>query len=139
MTAPVYATLADYRNWLDDQTVDVSAALFARASEVIDEVLIGAVYVIDNGTQLPTVTTILEAIRDATCAQVQYMIASGDTTGTGTTSSWGNVKIGSVALSEKKLLTASPMKTITGADVASAALRPLRIAGLLQQTPWVTG
>lgn len=139
MTAPIYANLDDYRDWSQDIAAEMPAVLFARASEVIDEVLIGAVYAIDDGTQLPTVTTVMEALRDATCAQAQYMLAAGDTTGTGTAASWGNVKIGSVALSEKKLLSPSPIKTVTGASVASAALRPLRIAGLLDRTPWVLG
>jgi hypothetical protein len=139
VSAPIYANLAEYRDWLEDQTAEVSPALFARASEVIDEVLIGALYAINDDTQLPTATAIMDALRDATCAQVQYMAAVGDTTGTGTTTSWGNIKIGSVALSEKKVLTPAPMKTVTGADVAAAALRPLRVAGLLVRTPWVLG
>lgn len=139
MSAPIYANLAQYRDWLDDQTVDVSPALFARASEVIDEVLIGALYMVNAITQMPSDPTDAEAIRDATCAQVQYMLASGDKTGTGTATSWGNVKIGSVALSEKTTITPPPMTTPTGAPVAAAALRPLRIAGLLARTPWVLG
>ncbi|VXB82122.1 hypothetical protein [Aeromicrobium sp. 9AM] len=134
MTAPVYATLADYRNWLDDQTVDVSDALFARASEVIDEVLIGAVYAIDDNTQLPTLTAQIEAIRDATCAQVQWGLANGDTTGTGTATEWDSVAIGSVKLSGKKTLASSPMTTRSGASVAPDAVRVLRIAGLLPAT-----
>lgn len=131
MTAPVYATLAEYRDWLDDPTVDVSDALFARASEIIDEALIGAVYVINQGTQLPTDATELEAIKNATCAQVEWMIETGDTTGTGSATEYDSVKIGSVSLSGKKTQATSPMRTDSGAWVAPNAVRVLRIASLL--------
>lgn len=139
MTAPIYATLAEYRDWLDDQTVDVSDALFARASEIIDEALIGAVYAVDTVTQKPTDTAELEAVRDATCAQVQWLLANGDTTGTGSDATYKTVSIGSVSLGERTNAVASSVTTVSGVPLAPGVVRVLRVAGLLPASVMTCG
>lgn len=139
MTAPVYATLEDYKTWSSDDTTTVADALFARASEVLDEALIGAVYAVDRTTLQPTVQTDIDALRDATCAQVQWMLANGDTTGTGSAEEWAAVSIGSVSLSGRKTVTQAPVVTASGAELAPAAYRRLRIEGLIPAAVIVYG
>lgn len=128
MTAPIYATLSDYRNAVYDQDAIISDGLLAAASLVIDELAIGAVYDINDTTQLPTDTAVLETLRDATCAQAQWMDATGDTTGVGDVVEVESASIGSVSFTGRKHV-ASVGRTSSGRPVAPAAWAILRVAG----------
>jgi hypothetical protein len=57
-----------------------AARLLARASRLIDRVLLRAVYAVD-GDGAPTDTKIIEALRDATCAQAAWWVETGDEAG----------------------------------------------------------
>lgn len=129
MAAPIYATLTDLRAWAQDENADIPAVLFARASRVIDEALFGAVYQVNPTTQLATDLDIQDAIRDATCAQAQWMDAVGDTDGTGAVQTVGSASIGSVSYSNISRPEAAG-RSRTGADLAPAAVRDLQAAGL---------
>lgn len=134
MAAPIYATLDDYRDWAHDDTAVMSEVLFARASGIVDEVLIGAVYQVDTD-QKPTDPIVAAAITAATCAQAQWMDATGDTTGAGDVVQVESASIGSVSFTGQHTVAAAAY-TSTGAPVASGALRELRLAGL---TTWIIG
>lgn len=130
MTAPIYATESDYRNWVEDQDATISARLLRQASRVVDEILIGAVYDTDPIDQ-PTDPDLIQAFADATCAQAAWMDAAGDTTGSSDTATIGSASIGSVSYTGASAATVAPAgHTLSGASIAPAALRELRGAGL---------
>lgn len=128
MTAPVYATLADYRNAIHDQDAVISDGLLAQASLVVDELVMGAVYVVDDD-DMPTDTGVLEALSDATCAQAQWMDATGDTTGVGDVMEVESASIGSVSYSGAHRV-AAVSRTASGRPVAAATIAVLRVAGM---------
>lgn len=131
MVAPIYADLDDFKAWSHDENATAATVLFARASEVIDEALIGATYPISYITQLPTDAAHIQAFADATCAQVAWFKANGDVDGTGSANEeYDSVSIGSVKLGKKTGPKAQPMTLPSGAQLAPAALRVLRVAGL---------
>ena len=79
--ARVYATADDVINWIGDYPPANVDILLARASLVVEELVMGVVYDTDvNG--LPTDTTAIAALRDAVCAQVAWWVpaipAAGD-------------------------------------------------------------
>lgn len=78
----VYATLGAYRAWSGDTiTPDLLVSVnLRRASEDIDNALIGAVYAV-NGNGMPTDAMVIDAISRAACAQCQYLLADNDPTG----------------------------------------------------------
>lgn len=70
--------------------------LLTRATELVDIALKTAIYDTDtNG--YPTDTTLLGALRDATCAQALWWLQTGDETGVG--AQWSSMSIGSLSLS----------------------------------------
>ena len=54
-----------------------AARLLARASELIDDHIVTAVYAVDADDQ-PTDAKVIQALADATCAQVEYWIAGDE-------------------------------------------------------------
>lgn len=129
MTAPVYATLADYRNATGDQDALIPDVLLAKASLVIDELIIGAVYVVDPVTEQPTDDAVIETLRDATCAQAAWMDATGDTTGIGDTLEVEAASVGSVSYSGAKR-AAAVGRTRSGRPVAPEAMTILQVSGM---------
>lgn len=128
MTAPIYATAAEYTAATGGGVV--TDALLAQASGIIDELLIGAVYVVDEGTQIATDTATAELIRDATIAQAQWMDALGDTTGVGDTREVESASVGSVSFSGARR-TSTVAYTSSGRAIAPGAVSILRVGGLL--------
>lgn len=136
MTAPIYATLDDYRDWVGDQTAEMSAVLFVRASRVVDEVLIGAVYDVDS-SELPTDPVVLEALKDATCAQAQWFDETGDTTASGAGGELGHITSASIGSASYSMKNAgggtdagATQTTPSGIPIAPGVVSTLRIAGL---------
>ena len=133
MATPIYATADDFGEWLGDFAVDVSDQTLAAASEVIDEVLVGVVYDVDTVTELPRDSRVGSALRDATCAQAQWMQSTGDLSGAGDQVEWDSAKIGTVSYSGARRAAAAG-RTMSGAEVAPRAWRILRLAGLTAST-----
>lgn len=73
MGAPVYATAGDLTAWLGMYPPVNSDTLLARASGDVDEALTAARYEVD-GDELPTDAVVVDALRDAVCAQVAAWI-----------------------------------------------------------------
>lgn len=73
---PVYATSEQLATWLGGTAPADASRLLARASELIDDVLLTAVYDVDP-TGAPTDTATAQALADAVCAQVEFW-AAGD-------------------------------------------------------------
>ncbi|WP_188197221.1 hypothetical protein [Nonomuraea sp. SYSU D8015] len=119
----VYATGADYAAYTGQPAPAGIDAVLARASERIDELLVGAVYDVDPVTELPTDPKEREAIARATCAQAAWSLAVGDPYGVA--AAFSDVKIGSVSLKRAGDGGSGPARHAP--DAASI----LRTAGLL--------
>jgi hypothetical protein len=96
-----------------------------RASEVVDEALLTAIYDTDPMTELPTDPKIAAAMRDAVCAQVVWWDETGDEQGAA--GQFTNLSIGSVTLGRGS----SPAGASGGRTLGSQATTHLRLAGLL--------
>jgi hypothetical protein len=126
-----YATVADLAAWLSPTPAPADAQKrLDRASLVVDEMLLTAVYAVDDNG-LPTEAAVITALRDATCAQVEYAAAAGDPASVGA-AQYHSMSIGSVALT----------RGYSGGGSAAAgryspiAWSILQQAGLTGQPPW---
>lgn len=82
MVQRVYATLADYQQWSGDAVTTPARVqqLLNLASGDVDSAMVASVYQTDpNG--YPTDGFTIEAFRDATCAQVAWLVDQDDDTG----------------------------------------------------------
>jgi uncharacterized protein YciI len=120
----VYASAADYAAYTGQPAPPGIDAVLARASERIDELLVTAVYDVDETTDLPTDAKEAEAIARAACAQAAWSLAVGDPYGVA--SAFKSVSIGSV-----KLDRAGGAEEAGPARHAPDAAAILRTAGLL--------
>ena len=133
MAAPIYATAADLIVYSGPLTVSNEEAdrKLARASRLIDSVLIGAVYPTDPVTKIATDETKREAIKNATMAQAAYWISgAGSEHGA---PAYDSVSIGSVRLS------GAGKGNERGTILAPQAYYELTSAGLTPVFAWVTG
>lgn len=122
--ARIYATSAQYVTYTGQAApADIDARL-ARASRFLDsQVFRLCWYEVVTATGLPSNTLVIEAFRDAVCAQVQWGVDVGDTTGAAGVG-WGTVAIGSVTLSRS--VTAVSGNDAPGRQIAPAVWDALR-------------
>jgi hypothetical protein len=99
--------------------------LLARASRAVDQALLTAVYPVDDAG-LPTEQKHIVALREATCEQAAAWAEEGDS-GTGASSKWDDVQIGSVRLARRGSQTGAG-----GGGSAAARLAPQAFAVLQQ-------
>jgi hypothetical protein len=135
---PVYATRDDL---VDSPYVTATISvpddpeatrLLTRASGKVDELLLTAIYDTDSGGA-PTDAKVIEALKEATCAQAAWWLETGDESGV--QGRYQSVGIGSVSLTRAG---AGSARGVAGDDTASPdAARVLRLAGLLQQEPLI--
>jgi hypothetical protein len=126
----VYATPEQYTAWTGQPAPADAERLLARASEDVDDALVSAVYCTTDAG-MPTDPAIVQALADATCAQVEYQQATGDD-GTGAAGRWGSVSLGPVSLGDRRDGPAAAGDV----DLAPRAHRALRRAGLLPGVIW---
>ncbi|UUN29430.1 hypothetical protein [Streptomyces sp. FIT100] len=126
----VYATPEQLAAYTGAPAPEGVERLLARASEDVDAALLTACYAVDDDGD-PTEQPVVEALRDATCAQIEWQLATGDD-GTGAAGAWDSVSIGPVSLSGRK----SGPPAASGVDLAPRAHRALRRAGLLPGVIW---
>lgn len=125
--APVYATPAQYRQVTGQDPPPDALRKLADASELVDDLLIGAVYEVDEDTDLPTDPKVASALARAVCRQVQWWELTGDPHGV--TNVYPSVSIGSVSLARGGGAASGPP---SAADrIAPDALSALRVAGIL--------
>lgn len=124
MARAPYASPEQLAAWTGNPAPADAERLLARAGEDIDSALLTAVYRVDEDGD-PTDRRIAQALADATCAQVEHWLATGDD-GTGAAQRWDSVSIGPVSLSGRS----SAPSTASGVDLAPRADRALRRAGL---------
>lgn len=131
-----YATETDYTTFTGGQSVSV--ALLNTASRDVDEILIGARYR-TNTQGLPTDQAVIDALRDATCAQAQWLDSIGDTTGTGPAPRLKSASLGSATYQLEDGHSGDGATTVGGRQIAASAIGILRVAALLPTTPYVLG
>ena len=120
-----YATTAELAAHGGEHLVDDdSPRLLARASELVDSLLVTAVYDVD-AQGYPLDDRVRDALRRATCAVVEWWHETGDPTGAG--GQFTEAALGALRL--KRAETAS------APEVAPSAVRILAIAGLLAHSP----
>ncbi|MBC9714074.1 hypothetical protein H9Y04_16035 [Streptomyces sp. TRM66268-LWL] len=126
----VYATPEQLTAWTGQPAPTDAERLLARASEDVDTALLTACYPTD-AAGMPTDPADIDALADATCAQVEYQLATGDD-GTGAAGRWDSVSIGPVSLSGRRQAPAAAGDV----DLAPRAHRALTRAGLLPGVIW---
>lgn len=132
-----YATPAEYAEWLGKDTAPAGAErALAEATIVVDELLITAVYDVDDAG-VPTDTDVLAAVRDATCAQADYARGTGDPYSTGAAGAWSSVKVGSASLTRGG--GGGSGGAAGGGRYSPTATSLLRQAGLLGSGPYMCG
>ncbi|RLU85882.1 hypothetical protein CTZ27_26305 [Streptomyces griseocarneus] len=119
-----YATPEQLAAWTHRQAPTNAEQLLARAAQDVDSALLTAIYAVDDDGD-PTDPAIAQALADATCAQVEYWLESGDN-GIGAAGQWESVSIGPVSLSGRR----SAPPGASGVELAPRAARALRRAGL---------
>lgn len=127
-----YATVADFTAFLDPDPVPANAArLLDRASEVLDELLIGVRYDTDE-LGAPTDPQLVELFRKATCLQAQYVDSLKDETG-----SMANVS--QLQMADQSITRALSVVGRGTPRVSEAVGRLLRVNGLWPVRPAVWG
>lgn len=129
-TARSYATTTDLANWTGTAPPDGAIRSLRRATGIIDDLLITAIYDVD-ADGLPTDADVIAALRDATCEQVAWWIETGDETGA--QALYASVSIGSVSLSRGPGASGS---SASSSRISPDAAKILRRAGLLGHGPW---
>lgn len=129
-----YATTADLARYLGRAPEPGSRRLLARATRKIDELCRTAIYPVDD-EGMPLDPAVAAALRDATCAQVEWWAEIGDETGSGAVSALAGAQIGTVRL------PGSGGGSSTGGSMqyAPEAISILTAAGLTSQGPIIPG
>lgn len=125
----IYATVEDFAaSPLTSGTVTEQA--LAAASLVVDELLLTAVYDVDV-EGMPTDPAVVDALKQATCAQAAYQAALGDPAGVGA-GHISQASIGSISFTR----AAPGSQGSTPGRYSPQAVQILRQAGLLGHGPW---
>jgi hypothetical protein len=121
----VYASTVDLADYAGPGVVgEDSPRLLARASELVDSLLVTAVY--DTGPDgIPLDEQVRDVLRRATCALVEWWDETGDPTGA--SGRFVESQIGTVRLKRAENNTAP--------EIAPATVRILTAAGLLADAP----
>lgn len=136
--ARVYATGAQFEAYTGTTAPADIGVRLTRASQFLDSQVFRICWYEVDDTGLPSNEVVAAAFADATCAQAQWGIDIGDTTGADGVG-WGSVKIGSVNLSRS--VTAVTGDDAPGRQVAPAVWDALRSPDLTADIfvlGWVT-
>ncbi|MFI1942057.1 hypothetical protein ACH44C_33605 [Streptomyces purpureus] len=122
--ARVYATSSQYETYtgVTPAPSDIEVRL-RRASQFLDAQVLRLCWYDVDEDGLPTNALVAAAFADATCAQVEWGVDVGDTTGAAA-AGWGSVEIGSVKLGRS--VTATSGDEAPGRQIAPAVWDALR-------------
>ena len=118
-----WATVDELAAWMPAELPADAERMLTRASELITYVTRFAVYDVDTDDE-PTDTTVLAALRDATCAQVEYWAEVGEDEDVG-----GSVQ--GISLGPLQVQYGAGDNRVTPTFLAPRAQRILSNAGLL--------
>jgi hypothetical protein len=127
----VYANVPQYQAWSGDTLTpyQLVSVKLQRASEDIDNALIGAVYA-TNANGMPTDPMLIDALVRATCAQCQFLLADNDDAGI--KRQYASTSMGGVSQTRVAAMTAMPLPPL-----APRAAQILHVAGILQNAPLI--
>ncbi|TYB50239.1 hypothetical protein FXF51_56785 [Nonomuraea sp. PA05] len=111
-----------------------ASLLLARASRDVDQALLTAVYPVDDAG-MPTEPAHVTALMEATCEQVAAWAAAGED-GTGATTVWDDVQIGSVRLARRGAQAGGGQTGSAARPLAPQAWSVLQQAGLTGHEPY---
>jgi hypothetical protein len=131
----VYATTADLAHYLEAAPPADARRKLRRASRRVANYIRLAVYAADDVTGMPTDATIIAAVRDATCAQVEWWMETGDETGAG--AQYQQVSIGSLSLGRG--YSSAGSATGPSQTLSAEAIEHLQRAGLLSPDVYSAG
>jgi hypothetical protein len=78
-----YATVDQFSDYLDGDALPAHPErLLERATDAVNELLVGAVWATSSTTGLPTDSTVADKLREAVCIQAHYMAEQDDELGT---------------------------------------------------------
>lgn len=125
---PQYATTTDLAEWLGTAPPVGASRLLVQASRAINDALLTAVYPVDdNGS--PTDATQIQALRNATCAVVEWWLETGDELGA--SGDWQSASAGDVSISKS---TTGSSTQVSATSLPARAWGELTRAGLLPGT-----
>jgi hypothetical protein len=120
----VYATPTDLTGPPWNYSGDDAETLLARASAVVDRMLIGAIYDVDSD-EMPTDAKVIVALRDATCIQALFSGEIGDPSGA--LGRFSSFSIGSISAARAAGANGAQVDTRYSDDARDI----LRVAGLI--------
>lgn len=126
-----YATTTDLANYIGGSVPDDADRMLARATELIDRILITATYQVDADGDA-TDTDVIAALTKATCAQVAWWVETGDETGLAGV--YQSISIGGVSLSRGG---SASKGSSNGSRIAPDAWNVLSAAGLTGHAAWL--
>lgn len=123
-----YASVEELTDYMGtDPMPSNPARLLERASDKVDELLIGAEYETDDEGN-PTETLVISALKKATLAQAHYMTAAGDET---------NASQQFTSVTQGSISYARSAEAASQSRFSSDAVGVLRVAGLLPVAPYL--
>lgn len=125
---PQYATSADLAAWLGTAPPVGADRLLVQASRAINDALLTAVYPIDDAGN-PTDAAQIQALRNATCAVVEWWLETGDELGA--SGDWQSASAGDVSISKSTTGTTTQVST---SSLPARAWGELTRSGLLPGT-----
>jgi hypothetical protein len=137
----IYATSADLTNWTNNDPPTNAAQLLRTASLNVREATAAAYYNVD-GTGMPSDANILQAFKDATCAQASALSAAGidPLSGGVLTSSVAKSKqVGSARIDYAGADSAAASRQLLATGLCVEAGRILQQAGLVSGVAWTVG
>lgn len=134
----VYADGADLTAWTGAAAPSNADVLLRSASLLVRQATRSAVYAVDSAG-LPADSTVLAAMRDATCAHAAALNAAGvDPFAAGTEAGVSASSIGSASVSTLGYLGAEKRRQALADRLVPEALSILSAAGLLNGAPVAT-
>lgn len=119
-----YATLADLATYTGAESTEPGdERLLQRASELLDTALMSASYRVDSAGA-PIDATVVDALKRACCAQVEWYKATDDEIGSG--GQWQSTKVAPAAL----------VPTVSGGTAGSGRLSPKAAEALVTAGIW---
>ena len=133
-----YATITDFETFTGQDAEPGIERRLERASEVLDAALVTAVYATDTSGN-PTDATIIDALKRACCAQVEWWLATDDDLGEPGRGAAGNLgaagNFEGVAIGPVPGVRMMPARGVGSDRLAPKAAEILRVAKLLNVRP----
>ena len=134
----IFATPAQWATYRGDDAPPADADRILRSASIeVARLVMNAHFDLDNSTPpMPSDPEIVQALQDATCAQADYFLETGDLTGA--SGQFQTLALGSFSVSRNTPGGAQGTTGVDGSRTAAEAISILQQAGLIRAvgTPW---